>query len=227
MSKDNTLNLEEPILIYQMGKVASMSIFNSLKEEGFSNVHHVHKLENCNKEIRSLKKIITLAREPVARNISAFFENLTIYSEDNPSGNIQIMIDSFLNNYPHNRPINWFDKEFKKNTGIDIYNYPFNKEAAFSIIKDFGYEILILKVETTNAQKEKILEAFLGKEITIENSNTAESKHYKDTYTSFKKAITLPLTYSNNLYNSKYMNYFYIEEEIALFKKRWKHDEKK
>ena len=92
-----------PILIYQMGKVGSSSIYFSLKSL-YSNTYHVHTLNS--KILANLKaqynvkdrglpghwsasdmilsnnllaeplKIITLVREPINRNFSAFFENI-------------------------------------------------------------------------------------------------------------------------------------------------------
>ena len=98
-----------PVLIYQMGKVASSSIFHSLKTTTDFNAFHVHRLnpkhitrvreghlqrgdsppiedeeglylyENLIKPCRTPIKIISLVREPISRNISAFFQNLQSY----------------------------------------------------------------------------------------------------------------------------------------------------
>lgn len=99
------LNNDVPIvIIYQMGKVASSSIYDALKNRSDCCAFHTHTLSRSNIEARKLRtndsffspdkryrvsdalskqviqaphpsKIITLIREPFERNISAFFEN--------------------------------------------------------------------------------------------------------------------------------------------------------
>jgi|SRR5690606_2252081 len=101
------LYLSPYILIYQMGKVGSSSIYASLKAKGVPKVFHLHRMnpettqkmkrtfleQNLLAQFRTEQlfetiyrkaiqrrkkvKIITLVREPISRNISAFFENLT------------------------------------------------------------------------------------------------------------------------------------------------------
>jgi len=94
------------IIVYQMGKVGSRSVFESLKESGVKPIFHVHRMIPSNIErvkngyrkrnvtplnerigpilynkiLKSKRKakIITLIREPLGRNISAFFQNLQI-----------------------------------------------------------------------------------------------------------------------------------------------------
>lgn len=94
-----------PILVFQMGKVGSSSVFESLKYLGLKNpIFHIHYLspsgiehvERSNSgqtprhilESRYLRnvlekghpgqkwKIVSLVREPITRNISAFFQNI-------------------------------------------------------------------------------------------------------------------------------------------------------
>ncbi len=95
-----------PVLVYQMGKVASMTIVKSLKQIPGQMVFHVHNLNPENIDgareiyiekgytvpevlftnylniyhslIRSTRKlkIISMVREPISRNVSGFFHNL-------------------------------------------------------------------------------------------------------------------------------------------------------
>jgi len=83
-------------------------------------------------------KIITLIREPVARNISAFFENLHVVARDN-EGEFEISshyyrieptivtVDDvdrlarlFFERATHDSPIKFFDREIKDVFGIDV-----------------------------------------------------------------------------------------------------------
>jgi len=94
----------EPVIVYQMGKVGSRSITDSLKSCGVHPVFHIHRINPdninrvkdeylkkgrkplnerqgiilyrsvCRKERKA--KFITIVREPVSRNLSASFPKL-------------------------------------------------------------------------------------------------------------------------------------------------------
>lgn len=76
-----------PILIYQMGKVASRTIYKSLLYTPGMQVFHVHRIgkdvhPNLYERVARFghpAKIITLVREPISRNISDFFQHLDQY----------------------------------------------------------------------------------------------------------------------------------------------------
>ena len=100
--------ISKPVLVYQMGKVASSSVYLSLEKTTDFDVFHVHRLnpeniakvreehvqrgdsppnekkglylyENLIRTRKTHTKIISLVREPIARNISAFFQNLQLF----------------------------------------------------------------------------------------------------------------------------------------------------
>lgn len=134
----NKLSYLEPIMIYQMGKVGSSSIYKTLIEAGYINTFQIHTLGKKRKVINysgfehqpyhldetdfinnydiQKNKIITLVRDPIERNISAFFENFRrfvgIPFKDN-NFTIEEIKDIFLERFPHNQAIDWYDIEFK------------------------------------------------------------------------------------------------------------------
>ena len=98
------------VLVYQMGKVGSSSIKKTLVKAGFS-VKHFHYAAGTSWDRRNRPKgifgvsrlrdfhgkIITLTRDPISRNISAFFQNLQAFGinvSDKPD--IQHVIDVFF-----------------------------------------------------------------------------------------------------------------------------------
>ena len=123
---------KEPILIWQMGKVGSKAVVQSIKNSHLASpVFHAHVLSEallmsgelyersirnknqsylfnvCLKE-RLIKKntdlrwrIISLVREPVARNVSAFFQNIDLYLDERTLSrlndmDIEYLQDTFL-----------------------------------------------------------------------------------------------------------------------------------
>jgi hypothetical protein len=110
-------------------------------------------------------KIITLVREPVGRNVSAFFQN---YKRFTGSGfhdsyfEAVDLINMFFKNYNHEVPLSWFDIEIKETLDIDVYDYTFPKEKGFLAIQKGNIELLILKMEMSDAIKQKVISEFLN-----------------------------------------------------------------
>ncbi len=88
-------------------------------------------------------KIITLVRDPIARNISSFFEEnmMGLYDphfyERYRQGQAQIsdFIQTFFDKYPHYLPLRWFDLEIKAVFNIDVFQDPFDFERQYQMQK--------------------------------------------------------------------------------------------
>jgi hypothetical protein len=172
-----------------------------------------------------LSKYITLVREPIARNISAFFQNFarfTGHRVENASQGPEELVSSFFQNYRHTVPLTWFDAEIKKTLGIDVFDHPFPTEKAYQFISRNNFELLILKLETNDTTKEKAIKLFLDLEqFTLRRRNTAERKNYSKLYRDFLKHIRFPKDYIDGMYESAYTQHFYTADEIQSFRKKW------
>lgn len=189
-------------------------------------------------------RFITCVRDPIARNVSDLFQILKItqrfhknnldapYSIDYPSNfnqNGKLTLEQlkkiFLENYPyHDLPLNWFDNNINKTLGIDVYKYRFPKDMGYLRIKEKNIDILILQLELEDSIKEKKIQDFLGDtkfKIHKTNITSEEDFDYSDMYLDFIKQTKFPAHYVNKMYNSKYMNNFYTNEQITIFKDRW------
>ena len=126
------------VIIYQMGKVGSSTLKESLAQKNISALHiHryyfsnnekpinlrrlIHKLKSnftFNKLIKKEKiKIITLYRDPLSRNISSFFQNLDVYFTKSEMENLTFKkLENKFNSASNliETPSNWFDIEFNK-----------------------------------------------------------------------------------------------------------------
>ena len=77
---------------------------------------------------RRLWKLVTVFREPVARNISVFFLSIDAFVDDferrYARGELshQQLLDIFLEKFPHDQPLEWFDREVRDVFGIDVYD---------------------------------------------------------------------------------------------------------
>ena len=304
------------VIIYQMGKVGSSSIYNSVNR--YFKTYHIHylnekiisqiyqkskdknqsvplHLETSTEVLNLLKsekkiKIISLIREPISRNLSAFFENLDNFTfnqdynlyklginkqlkgiienrqlliivldnlgkEFKTKGSLISLIEKalktelnnkdklnllkysfqpspeeilklkelFINQYPHNLPIDWFDIELNKSLKIDIFDYPFNKESGFVKIQiNPQTELLIIKSEIANFIKKNYLKDFLNiKKINIFNKNESESKYYYEVYNFIKQNLSFSEVYLEKQLKSKYMKHFYTKTEIKNLRNKW------
>ena len=78
---------------------------------------------------------------------------------DNKDTDYQLkkLIDIFIKEYSHDVPLQWFDLELKKATGINVYNYPFPKHKGYMTIEENNIELLIMKLEIPDALKERVI----------------------------------------------------------------------
>jgi hypothetical protein len=170
-------------------------------------------------------KVITLVRDPVARNISAFFQNLQKYFPKESLDEIEQdeLIETFLKSYSHNVSIDWFDREIKENLHIDVTEEAVDKTKSFFTLKKSNIKLLILKVESTNEEKLESILSFLelNKNHVLTQGNIGSEKSYSKLYRGFKEKIVLPKEYLDKMYNSKLISHLYTSEEILTMRNKW------
>jgi hypothetical protein len=247
------------VLIYQMGKVGSSTIESALNKNKVKNmhIHYLSNSKNYNFIKPSIKqkakdkiisstykliikttnpeiKIISMMRDPVSRNISTLFQELStmLYlsgKKDNRSNEDKIeMLNRFMQEYVNTEiPKTWFKDELKLYFGIDILKYPFDKENGYTLIKHKNINLLLLTSEKMNNNIE-LIENFVGiKGITLNNKNEASEKWYSDLYSDYKEVFSAEEKEINEIYNSETVRYFYSESDIEKMMFRWKTNNKK
>jgi hypothetical protein len=236
------------ILVYTMGKVGSSSIFNNLNRA--YQTHNLdmespskyfasrysrsilrqsaemarwkllhwafsRRTVDCNK-----RKIITIVRDPIARNVSAYFETLSLSQLPER----EYLEDDFFVFTNHFVPLLWFDIEFKRNLHVDVYKHPFNKSEGYTIIDDSNVSILIIQLEKLNGL-EQVIKEFIGDPTfcldSKSSANISHDKWYADPYKEMKEGLQLPKQYVELMYSSKYTHHFYSAEQISAFENRW------
>lgn len=173
-------------------------------------------------------RIITLMRDPVSRNISTLFQELPamLYKHEKNNNRreqkLDIMLDEFLEEYVDgNIPLKWFDEELKYFMGIDLFNYPFDKERGSLYIKEGKIELLVLTAEKLNYNKDIIVEFINNESFEFINTNISSEKWYSEINKNFKDNHKINFRKYEHFYNSKTVNYFYSKEDILNFKNKW------
>jgi hypothetical protein len=176
-------------------------------------------------------KIITLMRDPIARNISMFFmasSQPSMVSEDYLSRaqaehDVDGLIQKFVHQFGHKKYASWFDLHLNEPFGIDIFNSEFPKSKGYQILKfPHNIEVLVLKLEQYNDWHKQAFKEFLGiEDFPSKKANRATERSYSDIYAQFLQQAKFPAEFLRAVYDSKVMRHFYSEAEVAGFMQRW------
>jgi hypothetical protein len=185
-------------------------------------------------------KVVTITREPVGRNISAFFENLYLV----PTGNegeftissdvygldpmvvsvddTDVLAELFFERARHDSPLKFFDREIRDIFGIDVIKSGFPIEKGYEIYRSGRVELLVLRLEDLSRCAAPAFSEFLQLDnFELVNRNIASQKHYASLYSAFKKRVDINEKYVRTLLDSDYMRTFYSEDEIRDAEGRW------
>ena len=223
------LHNDEMILIYQPGKVGSRSIYWSLKEYG-KYVLHSHALKGTEQGEDTLQKlleqksakVISLVREPLARRISEMWENIHNVNRYSAEVDFAEIEQFYFQEGFECHEFKWFHRELESVLGINVYDCPFDKEKGYCVTRKNNIELLVMKVEKLNAF-ETVIGDFTGiPGFRLQNRNISKEKRYRFAYQAYLEAFTMSDKRLKQIYyENPYMNFFYTEEEINGFYRKW------
>lgn len=240
-----------PLFIFQMGKVGSSTIKNTLETRYHMCHFHTQKEFDtyCRKfpPARYLKKpddrfdIITATRDPIGREVSAFFQNITNTGishgyaigtkEEVLAMSAERLIEEFFKRWEKGVPDTtvWYDRHFKTSTGIDIYAHPFDPEKGWNIIHDGKWRVLLVRFEDINRNYLEATNAFVSERFgkaaeypAILPANVSDDKWYGELMKEFRSKIRFTPQQIVSQYDSKYCRHFYSPAEIERMKAKWK-----
>ena len=265
--RGNQNHNQQPLLVYQMGKLGSRSVYEALLPLRHSySLYHVHMLDQelidaaqrayqqafkvrpvipdhliaSMHLLRDLAagqpngrwKVVTVVREPVARNVSSFFQDLELQHPDFPLTEkrellsteqlVSELIELFLADHDHLEPLEWCDTELRDVLGIDVYAAPFPYQRGWEIYQSPLADVLLLRLEDLRtAMPQAILSFFDGFETSVPVANAAADKSYSKLYSEFTEKLQLPKSYLDLMYQSRFARHFYSLAEIAAFYNYW------
>ena len=182
-------------------------------------------------------KVISPVRDPIARDVSFFFECLPLLCPEltgRSDCRVSELLDAFykyldehspMHFVPH--PLHWFDDEIVPLFNIDIYSTPYDHERGFSLYESENARLLVIRLEDFSSSLSDALQSLLClNRVKIENSNRAIQKtaiHQSySLYPEFRKQVRFSDRYLDNIYMSKFCNHFYRCSEIERFRSTWK-----
>jgi len=175
--------------------------------------------------------IVSLVRDPIARNIATFFHNLVEYIPDwheryddgtLSTQEVQALFLRVASAY--DVLDDWFDVQMKSIPafGIDVYATPFPSDVGYKIYLGAAQaNLLLIRLENLKECAKSAIQEFLGLEdFTLLNTNLADEKDYAVLYRAFKE-MPLPMEYVERIYNTQFARHFYSDVELDAFAKRW------
>lgn len=195
-----------------------------------SNYFGLHSPEfvKCIKGEMKCKKFITMVREPIAVDLSTVFHWIGTgtadfyFADQLKKGRSFLQAVTELMVKLQNRLFYWFEEELNELCGINIWEYPFDKQKGYSVISKDEMEILIIKVEKLFQMTEVIRDFVDSSKFQIQNTNRGSEKEYSNLYKEVKRKLRLPKEYLDLYYNDNfYMNYFYTKKEQREFLNKW------
>lgn len=226
---------QRPLIIFQMGKVGSMSIYSSLQSSGLEGVFHTHDLSQSKDPHFSdyLQErgcdVITLSKDPLAMMLSGFFENAEVMVgmtwEEIGAQSVDRLLDLFWEDRGKKGfqyALRWFDRRFYPQLGINIYDYQTPREKGYSHIEAGNIRVLILQAELKDALKEKVIGSFVSRaNFSLKRENDAQAKPYAKVYKEFLKRISFKESFLDEVYSSQLVQHFYTPAQIQHFRERW------
>jgi len=178
-------------------------------------------------------KLITLVRDPIARNFSSFFQSFNQFSPEmarkykdgsvKMEDDIETLIQLFIERFDHEMPLRWFDSYLRPVFDIDVYSRKFPISRGYDLYDSSLADLLLLRLEDINSCASAAFYDFLGVDnFVLKTANISEEKEYQRAYRDFRKSIVLPQSYIEKMYTSKFAQHFYTPDEIEKFKEKWK-----
>lgn len=172
--------------------------------------------------------LVTVFREPVARNISAFFLGLRGYVEDLDRrvalGTLDdsCLLEVFLKDFPHHLPLTWFDREVRDVFGCDVYAAPFPVERGYKVLRSGQVNLLLVKLEKLNSCYREAFTEFLGVSVDrLVNTHRGENDPLRSLYERFTRTVVMPNDYLDRMYSSDFARHLYSAAELDGFRARW------
>ena len=178
-------------------------------------------------------KIISMVRDPIARQISDIFENLELICMEAKMPSVlfdaveiyNFIEKKFADDSFFDYVFNWFDNELKKVFGIDVFAHPFNRESGWSLYRNGNTEALIIRLDDLSRVGENVITNFLGYEskrkIPILKANVRSQTQQSDAYQFVKDRLRLNKFFCEKIYASRFVRHFYSDDQVKKMSRQW------
>lgn len=248
-----------PILLYQMGKVGSTALVKALENAGLKDrTIRPHLLTRyvdnqiatfrdkgkvppvflyvwraLREEIQSGEwpfcKIITMVRDPLARQLSNLFQNPHQYPEIlTPDGQVDVLkaeafVQANVANPDFYRYVDtWFDSELKAFFDVDAFAHPF-PAAGNQVLRGEKCDVIVVRCEDLNQTGAGAISEFLDlpAPLQIRRHHQTANRPGGQQYRALLARLTIPRSVLEQTYSSRFARHFYTDEHIEAFIHKW------
>lgn len=164
-------------------------------------------------------RIITLTRDPIARNISGYFQAIRsgIYAlPDARRGDpVEAAVEDFLRRYEHHRHERWFETELRQLFGVDVMSGSFDASRGWQINSVDNVSVLVIRLEDLPRVGQEALEEFLGLSLApLGARNRGEDLPHSDLYGAVRDRLITDPAYRREMYDTPYCRLFYPDRAV-------------
>ncbi len=220
------LHNDEIVMVYQPESYEPCkNIYASIKmyDKNVFNMRHLEILNYIDSSVKQLinmksGKIICVIREPISFAFDYMWNNIGIVGV--PGGlqefskiDISRLIDGF-----EDYQLKLYNEQICNLFGINVLEYPFDKEKGYQIIKSENIELLLLKMERID-ELVHVIGEFLGiNGFQFYNMDIHEVRSNRFAIEEYKKRFKIPLQVAESIYKeNSFVKHFYTENECEKF----------
>jgi len=235
-------------VVLASGKTGTTSIAHSLKRAGLAPVFHIHNLGTGSSAAREREyrerapearphhiweaqwlavhpptvtrrwKIVTSVRDPIAQTVSTWFQQGSRFGRtaDSPAAVVEELSTQWARIGP-----DWFDFQFGRLLGLDVYQHPFDPAHGYGAIETASMDVLLLRQESLDRAQAALREFFELPGLTFRSENVSGEKEYGPLYRDVLDRVRLPEALVDKVYSSRLARHFYSAEEIDRFRRHW------
>ena len=170
--------------------------------------------------------LITLVRDPVARNLSSRFARFRgdAAQQLEAAGKLDEFVhESLLEQDRWTRSLDWFDQEVRPVFGLDLWSGPSLADRGHVVLENQRSRMLVLKLERLDQDGPAALREFLGlrDEPTLGRERRSADHPRGVAYRRFCRSFVLPADVAERVYGDPRLQHLYSAEEIAGMRERW------
>ncbi len=171
--------------------------------------------------------VVTAVREPIGRNVSAFFQNLDGFVEGSGADpeDPHELYELFRKEYFHFQPQRWIERELNEPLGIDVFAEPFPVEGALTL-EASPHGVLVLKASVPDERKAAALRGFLEVDaLRLARVNVTEKKAKRagrsTTLSGFMACVGQDEAYIDEMLGMRMTQHFFTEQEREGIRAHW------
>ncbi len=230
-----------PVVVYAAGRVGSVAMLNALRRAGvfsFKVEFFDHTISAssrfCSRHVLRSQlpaKFIVLVRDPVEVLCSLYFSKVVRGHVSNAAEalrkeDVATLVDLFQVEVAEGdyvpTYVRWFETEFAPHLGFSMFAKPFDWNSKFTRFKEGRFDVLVLRTDMLDAEKERQVEAFLEIDrFKLRRENEKSASAYAALYSAFKAELKLIPSALDMIYTSAYAQHFFSPGEISELRRRW------